>query len=66
MESQNSFVSWFSPVGRAARPTEVVMSNYRRVYLPGGMCFFTVVTFRRQRLLIDDNVRAALREGIQF
>ncbi|MEI6067116.1 MAG: transposase [Methylococcaceae bacterium] len=42
------------------------MSNYRRVYLPGGMYFFTLVTFRRQRFLIDDDVRAALREGIQF
>jgi putative transposase len=42
------------------------MSNYRRVYLPGGMYFFTVVTFRRQRFLIDEDVRAALREGIQF
>ncbi|MDD5267079.1 MAG: transposase [Methylococcales bacterium] len=42
------------------------MSNYRRVYLPGGMYFFTVVTLRRQRFLIDDDVRAALREGIQF
>jgi putative transposase len=42
------------------------MSNYRRVYLPGGMYFFTVVTFRRQCFLIDDDVRAALREGIQF
>ena len=51
---------------RAARPTDVVISDYRRVYLPGGMYFFTVVTFRRQRFLIDDDVRAALREGIQF
>jgi len=42
------------------------MSNYRRVYIPGEMYFFTVVTFRRQRFLIDDDVRAALREGIQF
>ena len=53
-------------MAHAARPTDVVMSDYRRVYLPGGMYFFTVVTFRRQRFLIDDDVRAALREGIQF
>ena len=53
-------------LARAARPTDVVMSNYRRVYLPGGMYFFTVVTFHRQRFLIDDDVRAALREGIQL
>jgi len=49
-----------------ARPTDDVMSNYRRVYIPGGMYFFTVVTFRRQRFLIDEDVRAALREGIQI
>jgi putative transposase len=42
------------------------MSDYRRVYIPGGLYFFTVVTFRRQRFLTDDDVRAALREGIQF
>jgi putative transposase len=42
------------------------MSNYRRVYLPGGMYFFTVVTFRRQRFLTDNDIRAALREGIQL
>jgi putative transposase len=42
------------------------MSNYRRVYLPGGIYFFTVATFRRQRFLTDNDVRAALREGIQF
>jgi putative transposase len=53
-------------LGRAARPTDIDMSNYRRVYLPGGMYFFTVVTYRRRRFLIDDDVRAALREGIQL
>jgi putative transposase len=42
------------------------MSNYRRVYFPGGLYFFTVVTFRRQCFLIDKDVRTALREGIQF
>ncbi len=53
-------------LARAARPRDVVMSNYRRIYLPGGMYFFTVITLRRQRFLIDDDVRAALREGIQL
>ncbi|WP_333877474.1 REP-associated tyrosine transposase [Methylobacter sp.] len=42
------------------------MSNYRRVYVPGGLYFFTVKTFRNQRFLIDDDVRGALREGIEF
>jgi len=42
------------------------MSHYRRVYVPGGLYFFTVKTFRNQHFLTDDDVRAALREGIQF
>lgn len=42
------------------------MSNYLRVYVPGGLYFFTVVTLNRQNFLIDGDVRAALREGIQF
>jgi len=42
------------------------MPNYRRVYVPGGLYFFTVKTFRNQHFLTDDDVRAALREGIQF
>jgi putative transposase len=42
------------------------MSNYRRVYVPGGLYFFTVKTFRNQHFLVDDDVRAALREGIEF
>ncbi|MGZ8153369.1 MAG: REP-associated tyrosine transposase [Methylovulum sp.] len=42
------------------------MSNYRRVYVPGGLYFFTVKTFRNQHFLTDDDVRAALREGIEL
>jgi putative transposase len=53
-------------LARAARPADGVMSDYQRVYLPEGMYFFTVVTFRRRRFLINDDVRATLREGIQF
>ena len=33
--------------------------------MTGGTYFFTVVTFRRQRFLCDDDVRAALRDGIK-
>ncbi len=40
------------------------MSNYRRANVPGAAYFFTVVTYRRQRFLCDDNVRSALRDGI--
>ena len=41
------------------------MSNYRRANAKGGTYFFTVVTYRRQRFLCDENVRNALREGIK-
>ena len=41
------------------------MSNYRRANAKGGTYFFTVVTFRRQRILCDEMVRNALRIGIQ-
>ena len=41
------------------------MSNYRRANTKGGTYFFTVVTYRRQRFLCDENIRNALREGIK-
>jgi putative transposase len=41
------------------------MSEYRRANTKGGTYFFTVVIYRRQPLLCDERVRAALREGIK-
>ena len=41
------------------------MSNYRRANTKGGSYFFTLVTYRRQRFLCDENVRNALRDGIR-
>lgn len=41
------------------------MSEYRRANLKGGTYFFTVVTHNRQQLLLNDEVRVALREGIE-
>ncbi len=41
------------------------MSHFRRSYTAGGTFFFTVVTYRRQRFLCDDDVRTALRESIR-
>lgn len=41
------------------------MSNYRRANVTGGTYFFTVVTYRRQPFLCDDDVRNALRDGIK-
>jgi len=43
----------------------LLMSYYRRANTKGGTYFFTVVTYRRQRILWDEMVRNALREGIK-
>lgn len=42
------------------------MSHYRRANASGGTYFFTVVTYRRQTFLCDDDVRSALRAAIQY
>ena len=42
------------------------MPNYRRAVTAGGTYFFTVNTFRRQPFLTDEDVRGALREGIEL
>jgi putative transposase len=41
------------------------MSDYRRSRAPGAAYFFTVNTHLRQPFLVDADVRAALREGIE-
>ena len=41
------------------------MSRYRRADVAGGSYFFTVVTERRQRILTEPAMRAALRESIE-
>jgi putative transposase len=41
------------------------MSDYRRANIKGGTYFFTVVTHRRQKILTHDDVRQALRDGIE-
>ena len=41
------------------------MSNYRRTRAAGGTFFFTLVSYRRQSILCDAPMRAALREAIQ-
>jgi REP element-mobilizing transposase RayT len=40
------------------------MPNYRRAAIPGGTYFFTLVTYRRQKILCHENIRAALRDAI--
>lgn len=42
------------------------MPEYRRAKALGTTYFFTVVTYERQALLTDENVRNALRSGIQW
>jgi len=41
------------------------MADYRRIYEPGGMYFFTVVTHRRRRLFSHDKAREYLRASIR-
>jgi len=41
------------------------MPEYRRIKVKGGTYFFTVATFGRQPILVNDHIRTALREGIQ-
>ena len=41
------------------------MSYYRRANQLGGTYFFTVVTYRRQPFLCDDDVRMASRDAIE-
>jgi putative transposase len=41
------------------------MSSYRRANVAGGTYFFTVVTERRQPILLEPDVRAALRSAIE-
>ncbi len=40
------------------------MSNYRRADTPGASYFFTVITFRRRKILIDDECRSWLRNAV--
>lgn len=41
------------------------MTNYRRAYHPGGTFFFTVVTYRRRKILTLPESRKFLRQAIQ-
>ena len=41
------------------------MSNYRRAYLPGGIYFFTVVTFNRVPIFTDEDRVEALRQALR-
>jgi putative transposase len=41
------------------------MSRYRRANTTGATYFFTVVTYRRQKILCDPEVRTALRQSIE-
>ncbi|WP_295587129.1 transposase [uncultured Lamprocystis sp.] len=41
------------------------MSNYRRVYIPGGAYFFTVVTHNRRPIFTTDNRVDILRDALR-
>ncbi len=40
------------------------MPDYRRARVQGGTFFFTVVTYQRQNILLDEPVRQALRFAV--
>ena len=40
------------------------MPNYRRADIPGATYFFTLVSYRRQKILCNNNIRIALRDAI--
>ena len=40
------------------------MPEYRRHYHKGGSYFFTIVTHQRQKILLNEDMRLALRESI--
>ncbi len=40
------------------------MSDYRRYFVPGGMCFFTVVTYARRPILTTGEGRKFLRSAV--
>ena len=41
------------------------MRNYRRVYIPGGTYFFTLVSYRRQPIFVDDGRVELLRRSFR-
>ena len=41
------------------------MADYRRNYQAGGVYFFTVVMYKRQRIFCDDGVVDMLREAFK-
>ena len=41
------------------------MSDYRRLYIPGGTYFFTLVTYRRQPIFSDDGRVELLRRSFR-
>ncbi|MDZ7831070.1 MAG: transposase [Desulfobacterales bacterium] len=41
------------------------MSNYRRALIPGGVFFFTVVTYRRRQVFTNDEKVDALRRAFR-
>ena len=54
-------VGWATPCPRGYHSP---MSHYRRANTAGGTYFFTVVTYRRQAFLCDEDVREAMRTAI--
>ncbi len=41
------------------------MSDYRRLYVPGGTYFFTLVTYERNNLFADESRVEKLRQSLR-
>ncbi|MDO9178327.1 MAG: transposase [Agitococcus sp.] len=41
------------------------MSNYRRSHAKGGSYFFTIVSFKRRKILCDEPIRQAMRDAVR-
>ncbi len=50
--------------GASTRPTKI-MPNYRRLFVPGGTYFFTLVTHQRRSFLTEMSARRCLRRAFR-
>ncbi len=61
-----SFVPLHPPYAGYVFQYNKSMPNYRRVYLPGGTFFFTLVTQNRKAIFRDQQIVQMLRESIRY
>ena len=57
--------AWADKAMPTLRGDKLFMSYYRRANVAGGTYFFTLVTYRRQKILCDAPIRDALHQAIK-